>query len=751
MASTKITSRKSYKLLKRILRRLFSGNLPVVVLFTLLLTSLYLMSNATYNSAQFNQLFTILLVVNGSATILLIGLISTHIIRLVKHYRYRTTGSRLRLKLVVMFIILSVTPVLVVYSFSLDFLKRGIDSWFDVRIDTALHDSLELSKSSLDIRMRELTRASETHAHELADLTNELAVFRLNSLRTDSGATEITLFKLNGLIIGSSSNETDRLLPVRLDEKSITHLKAGKPGAGLVPIHDVGLRIRVAVPVANPDPLAETRVLQMLFPVSERINKLANTVQLAFSQYKELAYLRKPLKYSFILTLSLVLLLSMLTAIWAAFFYAGRLVAPITNLVRGTQAVAKGEYETRLPITGNDELSNLIRSFNDMTRQLARAKHEAETSQLQLEASHSYLEGVLGNLTSGVLTLDHGHRLMTSNATAMQILNINMDNYAGKPLENIVDDYTHLYTFLDALAPHLAASEKQWHEEVTIFAAEGRQVIMCRGTTLPDGGYVIVFDDITSSLQSQRDAAWGEVARRLAHEIKNPLTPIQLSAERLRHKYLHKLEPKDAEVLDKSTHTIVQQVETLKEMVKAFSNYARMPALNLQALSLNSIIEEVLELYQSSELMVAIDTHLDTSMPRIEADAGRMRQLLHNLIKNAIEAMQEENDAHLIITTQCAKQAECLYVELRIEDSGPGIPRDIYGNLFEPYISTKPKGSGLGLAIVKKIVEEHGGVLWAENRKSGGACVYIRLPVIGEAKDDRSHHLMHNKDDNAAA
>ena len=477
------------------------------------------------------------------------------------------------------------------------------------------------------------------------------------------------------------------------------------------------------------------------------MNNLANTVQNAFSQYKELSYLRDPLKYSFILTLSLVLMLSILSAIWAAFFYARHLVSPVTNLVKGTLAVAKGDYNTRIPLPGNDDLGNLVRSFNDMMHQLAMARESAQLSQLQLESSHSYLQGVLANLTSGVLTLDNHHNLITCNFTASQIFGFNLTDYIDKEFEIVVDDYTFLYLFLDAVKPHLEHSDEQWTEEVTLFAKEGRQVIMCRGTTLPDGGFVIVFDDITQSLQSQRNAAWGEVARRLAHEIKNPLTPIQLSAERLRHKYLHTMSKEDADVLDRSTNTIVQQVETLKQMVKAFSDYARMPAVELKTLDLNQLINEVLVLYEDTEQKIKIKTQLDTTMPFIEADTNRMRQLFINLVKNALEAMENQVDATLSVTTECAKKAACHYVEIKIQDNGPGIPQEMFSTLFEPYITSKPKGSGLGLAIVKKIVEEHGGVLWAENNqlisiasgqanKSKGATIFIRLPVVSVSKKD---------------
>ncbi|VAW92662.1 Nitrogen regulation protein NtrY [hydrothermal vent metagenome] len=738
------------QLAKQFFNRLFSGSAPIISLVVLLTASLYLMSGATHNSAQFSQQFSVLLGINALATILLVGLITKNLITLIKQYRRRKVGSRLTAKLVIMFVILSVTPVSVVYYFSLDFLQRGIDSWFDVRVEKALSDSLELSKASLEERMNDLVADVQQQATELVNTTDELVALKLNELRLDSNASELTLFHYSGHIIGSSAADTKQLIPLGLKEKTVTKSRKGESDFSLIPFTDQNtdinkgsIRIRIAVPVASPDPVAEGRVLQALYPVTPRMNSLAATVQTAFSDYNELTYLRNPLKYSFILTLSLVLMLSILSAIWAAFFYARHLVAPVTNLVKGTLAVAKGDYTIRLPLPGNDDLGNLVRSFNDMMHQLTMARESAELSQQQLESSHSYLQGVLANLTSGVLTLDTHHNLITSNITASQILGIDLTGYIDKELEIIVDDHTFLYLFLDAIKPHLTNSDKQWTEEITLFAKEGRQVIMCRGTTLPEGGFVIVFDDITQSLQSQRNAAWGEVARRLAHEIKNPLTPIQLSAERLRHKYLNTMPVEDAEVLDRSTNTIVQQVETLKQMVKAFSDYARMPAVELKTIDLNSLINEVLDLYQNTEANVQINTQLDNTMPHIEADINRMRQLLTNLVKNALEAMEEQAEGELIITTECAKKAACHYVELRIKDTGPGIPHDMFSTLFEPYITSKPKGSGLGLAIVKKIVEEHGGVLWAENNQSPlntqpldttriqtGATIFIRLPVV---------------------
>ena len=742
-----------------IIKKLFSGSTPIVALFVLLLTSLYLMSDATHNAALFGRLYSILLGINLLAIVLFIGLIAKSLWRLVQQYRQQIAGSRLTARLVIMFVILSVTPVSVVYYFSLDFLQRGIDSWFDVRVENALNDALELSKASLGIRMNKLLDESEDMASNLLETSNDVAALTLNDLRRESDASELTLFSLNGRIIAASSVETEKLLPLRLDTATQLLLRQGKTDVGLLPLKDAGLYIRVAVPVPSTDPLKEPRILQALYPVPGQINTLADSVQSAFGKYRELAYLRIPLKYSFILTLSLVLLLSILMAIWAAFYAARRMVAPISALVEGTRAVAAGDYEKRLPLPGRDELGFLVRSFNEMTHRVALARNEASASQKQAEAQHAYLETVLTNLSSGVMTLDTENCLLTSNPSASQILAIDLSLYHGRPLAHLLADRPILQALVEPIYEHLELGEPDWQEEITLFSRGGRQVLMCRGTLLPDssetpGGTLIVFDDITALIQAQRNAAWGEVARRLAHEIKNPLTPIQLSAERLRHKYLDKMNPEDAGVLDRATHTIVQQVETLKEMVKAFSEYARMPTLQREDIDLNAIIREVIELYQGGDNRVAFTLQLDKGTPHIEADVGRMRQLLHNLIKNALEAMDYQT-GELRISTRCAEEHACRYVELKFEDTGPGFPEELIGQLFEPYVTSKAKGSGLGLAIVKKIVEEHGGMLEAENVEGGGACVVIRLPVVSmdaNRKTPTWHKTNHLSDnDNAAA
>ncbi|VAX08006.1 Nitrogen regulation protein NtrY [hydrothermal vent metagenome] len=741
-----------------LIKRFFSGSTPIILVFMLLLNSLYMMSGATHNSATFGQLYSLLLGINILAIFLFLVLIGKSLWLLVQQYRQQTTGSRLTAKLVVMFVILSVTPVTIVFYFSQDFIKRGIDSWFDVRIENALDDALKLSQAALDQRMRERLQRTRQVAQQLETTDNNLVALKLNDLRNELGAQELTLFSRNGQIIASNSTETSRLVPVHLDDITLHLLHQRAYKVGLIPVKDAGLHIRTAVAVPGTGIIGEGRILQALFPVAKHMNDLANSVQSAFGQYREITYLRTPLKYNFILTLSLVLLLSILTAIWAAFYAARRMTAPIYELVEGTRAIAAGNYDKRLPLPGNDELGFLVSSFNDMTWKIAQAREDARDSQLQLQTQHTYLETVLANLSSGVLTLDSEFNLRTCNKTASQILGLDVDTFLQKPLKTLAKKNPGLQVFVDTVSNRNNDHESSWQAEISLLGPAGHKALICRGSILPDSddrpdGLVIVFDDITALLQAQRNAAWGEVARRLAHEIKNPLTPIQLSAERLRHKYLHTMSAKDADVLDRATHTIVQQVETMKELVKAFSEYARMPTLELEALSLNRLIEEVLELYRGPGSQLHFELELDPSIPPVEADTGRLRQLLHNLLKNAQEAMHASADSSIKIHTRCGEEQAGQFVELRLSDTGPGIPEKMFEHLFDPYVTSKPKGSGLGLAIVKKIVEEHGGVLWAENNKGVGASIVIRLPVAhlttNSADPDSSEH--HEPQNHASA
>jgi len=715
----------------RALKRFATGIGPVVMLVAVLAATLTLMSVATQNSARFSETYLPILALNALILLTLGALIAWNLASLIKQVRRRLAGARFTGRMVSLFVLLAVTPVLVVYGFSLQFLLRGVDSWFDVRIEKALDDALELSRTSLGVRMRELLKQTELIAAELAPVSDGLAALTLDDARFMSGASELTLMAPRGRIIASTSADPSSIVPSTPDEAILMQLKQAQNYIGLDPIGDGALHIRVVVRVPGTAPTGEPRILQALFPVSERMNTLADSVQTAYAKYRELVYLREPLKLSFALTLSLVLLLSLAAAVWAAFFSARRLVAPLRDLAEGTRAVAAGDYETRLRQPGSDELGFLVESFNEMTRKLARARDETRESQRQLEESRAYLEAVLSRLSSGVVTLDHAGEVRTANHAAEHILGARLE--AATSLAELAARHPRLRALADAIEPHLGASESDWREEIVLFGASGRQVLMCHGTPLPASGHsvpghVIVVDDVTALIQAQRDAAWSEVARRLAHEIKNPLTPIQLSAERLRHKYLRKMSQTDAEALDRLTRTIVQQVEAMKEMVNAFSEYARTPALEAKAVDLNALVGDVVELYRA-EPRNALRTELESRLPPLEADPARLRQLLHNLIKNALEASERRGRPAVTIGTRLASDSGKRYAELVVSDRGSGFASEIIEQAFEPYVTTKPKGTGLGLAIVKKIAEEHGGTVRVENNPEGGASVFVRLPM----------------------
>ena len=715
-----------------------SQGLLRIGLSVLLVLSLYLLSAATENSARFGQLYLWLLLLNGLVLVVLLGVIGNNLWRLIRAVQARQAGSRLTLRLMALFVMLAVVPGTIVYGFSMQFLQRGVDSWFDVRVENALDDALALSQASLDQRMRDMQQRLQEAARELSDVDEQMAPITLGDLRVRTNASELALLGENGRIIAASSVDTANILPHRPEEGILLQLRQGRPYVGLDPIENAGLHIRALVPAPGPDGPGSNRVLQGLFQVSPRINDLADEVETAFSEYRELAYLRGPLKDSFSLTLSLVLLLSLLFAVWSAFYLARRLVAPVSRLAEGTQAMAAGQYGKQLPPGGNDELGFLVRSFNEMSRRVAEVRDAARQSQDLVESQRTYLETVLGRLSSGVLALAPDGSLRTFNQAASDILAVSLDQGVGRPLAALVPDHPNFEPFVELIGRHRHLPDGEWRAELAIDTPDGRRSLICSGARLPGegdrGGEVIVFDDVTTLIQAQRDAAWGEVARRLAHEIRNPLTPIQLSAERLQHKVGDGLSEDEAALLQRSTETIIHQVEAMKEMVQAFSEYARPPTLQPEALDLNALVREVVELYRNETVRPWFELQLAEGLPRLEADPGRLRQLLNNLLRNAIEAAGGES-CRITVTTAAGQGRFDGMIELHIHDNGPGFAPEMLSQLFEPYVSSKPRGSGLGLAIVKKIVEEHNGTISARNTDEG-AGITVRLPrrAAGDAR-----------------
>jgi len=705
------------------------------ILFLFMLSALLMMSDALQNSERFGNYYSGLLIFNALGLAVLVGLIAANLRKLVRQRRDNVPGARMTIRTVAMFSVLSVTPVLIVYYFSLDFLYRGIDSWFDLKVEQALDDSLELSKLSLEERMREILRKTRQAASELAGISNVAIPFEIDEYRSRTGATELTLMTKQGGFIASSTGDISKLVPNQPNDTILFQIQQGNDYIDLDTIKDRGLSIRAVVNVPNRGIEQEDRILQVLFPVSDRINELADNIQSAYVKYNELSFLRDQLKFGFALVLTLVLLFTIFTALWAAFYSARKLAAPIRDLAEGTRSVAEGDYSKQLPVPGNDELGFLVASFNEMTRRISNAREAVRKSQLETEAQQAYLEAVLARLSSGVLVLDQDNRIRTANISSTQILGVDPDKLQHGKLEDILSEYCYLEPLIKTIGRHQNDEDDEWREQVTIFGVSGRQILMCSGTSLSLSGledslvHVTVFDDITALIQGQRDAAWSEMARRFAHEIKNPLTPIQLAAERIRHKYLDTLHIEQPETMDRLTNTIIKQVETMKEMVNTFSEYARPPAMSRELLDLNKLLQEVIDLYASVDTEAEINLKPNHQLPLIKADPGRLRRVFNNLFNNAFDAGGGGNVRINIQTDRINEQGRD-YIEIRIQDSGPGLPAAMTENVFDPYVTSKHKGTGLGLAIVKKIVEEHGGVVSLFNNPEGtGACAVVRLPV----------------------
>jgi nitrogen fixation/metabolism regulation signal transduction histidine kinase len=689
------------------------------------------------NSEEFDRLHNVILGINIAGVLVLFVLLVGNLMRLRREYRTHVPGAKLKARIVGMFVGLAVLPLLVVFYFSIQFINRGIDTWFNADVEAGLENALDLSRAVLEMQMRQHLFATQQIAQRLSDVNERQLVFELSMLRRERGASDITIYGSNNRILATSSDSSAAALPGPLAEEVILQMQQNRPYVMLDP--DT-YEIRTAVLLSfrgNAEPVG---VIQAHFPVTERLARMADSVDNSYTEYQQLLFLRDPLKSTFSLTLSVVLLLSLLSAIYGAFVLSRRLVAPIQDLVAGTRAVAEGDFDTRLPAPARDEIGFLINSFNDMTQRLAAARREASLSQALVEAERMNVEVILARLSTGVLALESDLRIRTANQASGAILGVDLENSSGEYLPAVAAGQPLLGQFVDVTQMHLGSGETEWREQIVLRGEVGRRVLSCACTTLPGdenhaAGYVIVFDDITALLQAQRDAAWGEVARRLAHEIKNPLTPIQLSAERLRRKYLDAMPEEDAQVLDRATHTIVQQVEAMKEMVNAFGDYARAPDMEIGRFNMDKLVHEVVDLYRAQESGIKIVLTSDPTMPTINADIGRVRQILHNLIRNSTEALEDTENGQIDVHVSVAEFDGVDVVQIKVEDNGSGFEEGSLDQVFDPYVTTKPKGTGLGLAIVKKLVEEHIGSIRAYNRSEGGAVISIRLPLNEAARE----------------
>jgi nitrogen fixation/metabolism regulation signal transduction histidine kinase len=705
-----------------------SVNWFIVILFGLILASLQLMSSATQESSRLGELYEWLLLINALGSVVLLGLVCANVYSLMRQLKKREAGSRLTTRMISLFVLLALAPAMIVFFFSMQFLHQGLDSWFNVEIDRAMDDALELSQTSLDQRVRWHLRQTQQLTKPLVASSASIASFEMQDMLEMSGASELTLLSRQGRIIAtSSSNLGDALLPNLPAEHDWLQVRRNGELATLAPLNDDELMIRIIVSIEA----EELYYLQALYAVPTRIADLADSVEFATLRYREMTFLRNSLKLSFSLTLALVLLMSLLAAIWVAFISIRHIIAPVKELVKGTQAVASGHYGQQLPVISHDDLGFLVESFNEMTQRIARAHLQARQAGLQIENQRAYLETILANLTAGVISFDIEYKIRTANQAAYRIFHAQVSYFIGQTLLEVAQIYSELSEPLKSIQRLLVQGDDIWQQRIAFLGPNGRQELLCRGTPLfsQDGtrvGAVVVFDDVTTLIQAQKNAAWGEVARRLAHEIKNPLTPIQLSAERLQLKLAGKLEASDADILQRSTTTIVQQVEAMKEMVDDFSEYARPSKKQTVEIDLLLLVQEVLALYTlRPEVKFKVDCEAAPMV--ILGDPISIRQVLHNLIKNALEAI--EGSGYIEVILRRVQRNNTDFVEIGLYDDGPGIKEEHLETIFEPYVTTKAKGTGLGLAIVKKIIEQHGGAIWVDTRRDLGVGFIIQLPT----------------------
>jgi nitrogen fixation/metabolism regulation signal transduction histidine kinase len=693
--------------------------LMLIVAAALAGVSLFLLATASGNTSRLAEQYPLLLVLNAGIAVFFVALVVYQLAALLRQYRSGVFGSRLTLRLLVLFASMAVVPGLLVYTISVQFLSRSIESWFDVKVDAALEGGINLGQSVIDRMRADLGEKARSVALELTDRAPGQPGLLLDRLREQVGAQEAVLVSASGGVIASASAALASLVP---DLPSMQELRQARANRGLTVVDAPSGRpvaVRAIVPLGARAIGEEPRYLQLRASVPGSVAASAEAVEAAYRDYRELALSRQGLKRIYIVTLTLALLMALLVAVALAVILSDRLAAPLANLAQATRAVARGDFSRRAPVTSGDELGVLTASFNSMTGQLDEARAVVESAKARLES-------ILANLSTGVLVFDGALRLTIYNHGAAAILGEELAASVGQPpqaqqavLKPIVEPMYEL-----AAGPEPGT----WQREITL-KANGK-TLLARGTPLPQvsgGGHVLVFDDVTQLIQAQRATAWAEVARRLAHEIKNPLTPIQLSAERLEMKLSGKLSSEDDETLRRSTRTIVSQVSALKSMVDDFRDYARLPAPQPAPLDLNALVREVLALYEGS---VPVRPRLGDGLPEVLADSAQVRQVLHNLLRNAQDALDNRKNGaaaepFVEVRTECRGER----VRLTVGDNGGGFPEEMMARIFEPYVTSKPRGTGLGLAIVKKIVDEHRGSIEIENRPGEGASVSISLPL----------------------
>ncbi len=733
-------------------------------------TLLFLLAAASGDTQLFDRYYTWILGTNIVVGVGLFAVVCLLLTRLYSRYRRGRFGSRLMTRLVMNFALMGILPGIVIYMVSVQFVSRSIESWFNVQVESALEAGLKLGRTALESSLKDLKLKARGVAADLSEMSDPTISARLSDVIERAQMADAMVVSARGTVIASTQSKLSGLIPDLPTPAMLTRARSadgfgvieGVPGEAAGASAGERLRLRVVVAIRGDGSLqnlrGQQRYLQILQPVPEQLAANAEELRTAYSEYQERSLARSGLRQFYLVTLTLVLLLAVFAAMVSAFLLATDLAQPLLLLAEGTKAVAEGNLSPRPIVATSDELGTLTQSFNAMTMQLADAREAVERNRRALEDAKAYLESVLANLSAGVMVLDDHWRLVTFNASAARILHHDLMPFLGHPFtavtglaafsEPVVRAFTRQSA--QAAGAEAGSEEQHWQQQFEIprrvlgQPMDGEITLLARGSRLPVGsgtGHVVVFDDISELISGQRSIAWAEVARRLAHEIKNPLTPIQLSAERLMMKLAPKLAGADAALLERGTNTIVNQVVAMQQMVDNFRDYAKTPPPQLTALDLNALISEILELYSGAEHSDAIRAEFAPNLPRILGDATQMRQVVHNLLQNAQDAIaesSEKREPRIVIATEAIHYPDAdgvaqTAVRLSVSDNGPGFDATLMSRAFEPYVTSKRKGTGLGLAVVKKIVEEHGGRIELQNRKSdSGAKVLILLMKLSD-------------------
>jgi nitrogen fixation/metabolism regulation signal transduction histidine kinase len=721
------------------------------VVMALGLVLLFLLTQASDNQALYEENYQQLFALNVVVASLLIAGIAWMVIRLLTRLKQGKFGSRLLLKIAATFALVGFLPGLLIYSVSYQFVSRSIESWFDVKVEGALDAGLSLGHATLDALANDVGQKARSATAQINDVSDAGVGVALDRIREQLDAKDVILWNMNGQALASAGESRFQLTPERPTVSQLKQVKAQGITTVIDGLEDsvvngpaqAKVQALVLVPTSGLGLLMEPRILQVTKNLPPNLVANALAVEDAYREYQERALARDGLRSMYIGTLTLSLFLAVFGAVLLAVLLGNQLARPLLLLAEGVRDVAAGDLSPKPALQGRDELGGLTRSFASMTQQLADARAAVDRSMVQVNTARANLQTILDNLTAGVIVLSEDGLIQSANPGATRILRAPLAAWEGRALAEIdgLADFAEQVRkefdgFIGERSQH---GVDHWQQSFELHAtainpamqitdASTQHItLLARGAVLPNQARLLVFDDISEIVSAQRSRAWGEVARRLAHEIKNPLTPIQLSAERLEMKLNGKLAGTEHALLTKSVKTIVDQVDAMKRLVNEFRDYARLPVADLKPLDLNALVQDVMQLYGTENSVVPVRCEIDPACPEIQGDAQQLRQVVHNLLQNAQDACEAQPHPEVTLVTQWVGTSG--RVRLLVRDNGTGFPTQILRRAYEPYVTTKAKGTGLGLAVVKKIADEHGARIDLKNRELEGRVIGAQVSL----------------------